>query len=195
MRSGLPNKYMTLKNLFSTLLFHCACVCLLPSHAAADLDQDVKAATLVQLEQPSPDFTCRTTDGKDITLSTLRGKVVVLYFFSTASVPACVSELKILEQTIFQPLHKRDDFVFIAIGRKHTREELVKIGGENKLTFPLAPDLQQEIFGHYFTKFVPRKIVVRKDGSIAYHASGQQDVDGMLRLLAVLERELTVKGP
>lgn len=165
---------------------------LLPLHADSELDQDVVAATLVRPDQVAPDFSGRTTTGKTLTLSAMKGQVVMLYFFSTTSVPACVAELRLLEQAVFQPLQHRTDFQFIGIGRDHTREQLVKIGGDNKLTFPLVPDPQQELFERYFAKYVPRQMVVRKNGTIAYHASGQQEADGILRLRAILERELAV---
>ncbi len=175
------------------LLTLCACQSSLLAETA--IDREIAATTLVQKEHPAPDFTGMTTDGKNITLSTLKGKVVVLYFFSTKSMPACVSEMKYLEKEVFQKLRERENFQLIAIGRDHTREELVKTGGENKLTFPLVPDPKQEIYARYFTKFTPRTVVVRKDGSIAYLVSGQHEYDGIIRLQAVLTRELAVKTP
>ena len=54
---------------------------LVTSLVAADLDQEIKDATVVQLHQPAPDFTCTTTDNRRFKLSELKGKVVLLYFF------------------------------------------------------------------------------------------------------------------
>jgi peroxiredoxin len=175
------------------LLLFIACTSLLSANAADHLEEDVKAATLVRKDQAAPDFTCRTTDNREIKLSALKGKVVLLYFFSTKSVPASVFEMKYLEKEIFQKLQKRDDFQLLAIGRGHTREELVKIGGENKLTFPLVPDEKEEICRHYFNKFVPRKVVLRRDGTIAYLASGYAEFDGIVNLQQVIARELAYK--
>lgn len=151
-----------------------------------DVDEEVKKNTLVEVGQMAPDFTCETTDGRTITLSALKGKGVVLYFFST-SVGACITEMRYLEQEIFQKLRNREDFQLIAIGRGHSREELVKVGGENKLTFPLVPDPKQELYQRYFSKFVPRTVVVRKDGSIAYLASGYREFAGITDLQAALQ--------
>ncbi|MFN0078607.1 MAG: peroxiredoxin family protein [Prosthecobacter sp.] len=175
------------------LLTLCACQSSLLAESA--IDREILATTLVQKEHPAPDFTGQTTDGRSLTLSALKGKVVVLYFFSTKSVPACISEMKYLEREICQKLNDREDFQLIAIGRDHTREELVNIAGENKLNFPLVPDPKQEIYARYFTKFTPRTVVVRKDGSIAYLVSGHHEFDGIIRLQAVLTRELAMKTP
>ena len=146
---------------------------------------------MIQLEHPAPDFACQTTDGKTLSLAALKGKVVVLYFFAT-SVPSCLVEMKYLEKEVFQPLRQRTDFQLIAIGRGHSREEVVKVGGENKLNFPLVADPQRENYHRYFTKFVPRTVVVRKNGTIAYLSNGTHEFDGIVKLQAVLTRELAV---
>jgi peroxiredoxin Q/BCP len=43
---------------------------------------------------PAPDFTAPTSDGRTLTLSTLRGKTVVLFFFPRAFTPGCTEEAK-----------------------------------------------------------------------------------------------------
>ena len=184
---------MSPKNTLLLLLTLCACLSSLLAETA--IDREILATTQVQKEHPAPDFTGQTTDGRCLTLSALKGKVVVLYFFSAKSLPACVSELRYLETEVFQRLRKREDFQLIAIGRDHTREELVKLGGDNKLTFPLVPDPQQEIYARYFSKFVPRMVVLRRDGTIDYLVSGHHEFEGIIRLQAVLARELAVKAP
>jgi len=167
----------------------------LSAAAEDDLTREIKAATLVKEEQQAPDFTYQTTDGKALTLSALKGKVVVLYFFSTKSLPACVSEMRYLEKEVFLPLGKREDFQLIGLGRGHTREELVQIGGEQKLTFPLVADTQQDIYQRYFTKFSPRMIVVGKNGKIASLSSGHHEFEGIVKLLAILTKELAEPAP
>lgn len=175
----------------SLLLFFAMMLCVCPISAANEnnLDEEVKQSTLVQVGQAAPDFTCKTTDNRTITLSALKGKVVVLYFFST-SVGTCITEMRHLEEEIFQKLRNREDFQLIAIGRGHSREELVKTGGENKLTFSLVPDPEQELYRRYFSKFVPRTVVVRRDGSIAYLASGSRESLGITDLQVVLQSVL-----
>jgi peroxiredoxin Q/BCP len=40
----------------------------------------------------APDFTLQDQDGNDITLSALRGKIVVLYFYPKADTPGCTTQ-------------------------------------------------------------------------------------------------------
>ncbi|HEY1050959.1 MAG TPA: TlpA disulfide reductase family protein [Prosthecobacter sp.] len=163
-------------------------ICAACSRADDSLDSQVAQATLVKAGAAAPDFACQSIDGRSFTLSAQKGKVVVLYFFST-SVKASIIEMKNLEKEVFQKLRARDDFQLIAIGRGHTHDDLVRIGGENQLSLPLVADPQAGIYGRYFTKFVPRMVVVGRDGTLASLTTGYLEFAGILRLQRTLEQE------
>ena len=170
-----------------------AIVCLASAAIAADgdaLDREIKASTLINAGEAAPDFSCQTTDGRAFTLSTQKGKVVLLYFFAS-SVPFCYPEMRYIEKEIVEKLAKRDDFTVLCIGRGHTREELVKIGGENKLRLPMAADEGKEIYSKMFTKFVPRTVLIGKDGHVVYTAAGSKEFEGIVKLQEAIARELT----
>ena len=59
---------------------------------------------------------------------------------------------------------------------------------------PLAADPQAEVFRRYFLQYVPRVVVVRRDGSIAYQRSGYKELEGILELQEVVGRELRQAG-
>lgn len=157
--------------------------------AEESYDVQVAKATLVKAGQPAPDFTCHITDGRSFTLSAKKGKVVVLVFFAT-SVGSYGRQLQQLEQEIVQKVRGRDDWDLLALGRGHSREELVQIGGQNRLTLPLAADPDAAVFGRYFSKFVPRIVVVGRDGVIASILNGYQEITGVVQLQQILAREL-----
>lgn len=46
----------------------------------------------IELGQPVPDFSAPATGDTTITLSELRGKQVVIYFYPKASTPGCTTE-------------------------------------------------------------------------------------------------------
>ncbi len=158
-----------------------------------DFDKEVKAATLHRVGDTAPDFTCRATDGKPFTLSAHKGKVVLLYFFG--EIPgACVIEMSYIEKAIAKKLGNRDDLVILAIGYRMEREQVVNLAGQNKITLALAADPQGDIFKRYYMKYVPRAVVVRKNGSIAFQRSGYKESDGVMELLEVVSRELRLPG-
>jgi len=45
-----------------------------------------------EISQPAPEFTLPVTGGGDVTLSELRGKAVVLYFYPRDDTPGCTKE-------------------------------------------------------------------------------------------------------
>jgi peroxiredoxin len=49
---------------------------------------------MLKVGERAPDFTAETTDGRTITLSELRGRPVVLYFFPKAFTKGCTIETK-----------------------------------------------------------------------------------------------------
>ncbi len=46
----------------------------------------------VKVGDPAPDFTAKTDDGREISLSQFRGKYVVLYFYPKDNTPGCTRE-------------------------------------------------------------------------------------------------------
>jgi thioredoxin-dependent peroxiredoxin len=49
-------------------------------------------ASWIEEGESAPDFTLRADDGKDVSLSSLRGKPVVLYFYPKDDTPGCTRE-------------------------------------------------------------------------------------------------------
>jgi peroxiredoxin Q/BCP len=47
---------------------------------------------MVEIGQPAPDFTLQDQSGRDVTLSQLRGRPVVLYFYPKDDTPGCTKE-------------------------------------------------------------------------------------------------------
>ncbi|MGJ5618863.1 peroxiredoxin [Sulfitobacter sp. MF3-043] len=45
-----------------------------------------------EISQPAPDFTLPATGGGDITLSALKGKAVILFFYPRDDTPGCTTE-------------------------------------------------------------------------------------------------------
>jgi thioredoxin-dependent peroxiredoxin len=47
---------------------------------------------MIETGQPAPGFTLRNQDGEEVTLSDLRGRPVVLYFYPKADTPGCTTQ-------------------------------------------------------------------------------------------------------
>ncbi|ADL68750.1 thioredoxin-dependent thiol peroxidase [Thermoanaerobacterium thermosaccharolyticum] len=47
---------------------------------------------MIELEKEAPDFTLKSSDGNDVSLSDFKGKKVVLYFYPKDNTPGCTKE-------------------------------------------------------------------------------------------------------
>ena len=127
--------------------------------------------TLTRIGDKAPVFTCKTIDGKVIDLSKLQGKIVMLNFFATWCGP-CNLELPILQKNIWDKYKNNENFQLIILGRQHNETEVRNFVNSKKFTMPFAPDQNREVYGLYATQFIPRNVIIGKDGRIIFQSIG-----------------------
>src|SRR3954452_10469813 len=86
---------------------------------------------------PAPDFTLPTADGSTITLSHLRGRHVVVYFYPRASTPGCTTQACDFRHSLFslQPAI----YTVLSVSPDNPGA-LAVFAGDESLTFPLLSD-------------------------------------------------------
>lgn len=112
---------------------------------------------------PAPDFTLTTFDGNQVTLSELRGQVVVINFWASWC-PPCRDEAAYLEATWRE--YQDQGVVFIGIDYADTDTEALAYIAEFDITYPNGPDLGTRISQAYRIQGVPETFYVAKDGSL-----------------------------
>jgi thiol-disulfide isomerase/thioredoxin len=132
-----------------------------------DVDPKYAASTITKSGDVSPLTYIRTIDGGTLDL---RGKVVVIDLFATWCGP-CKEEMPYVEKYLWQGF-KDKGLIVVAVGREHTKAEVAAFQKQNRYTFYFAEDPQKEIYGKFATEYIPRCILVGKDGRIKCQTAG-----------------------
>lgn len=124
---------------------------------------------IVKIGEKAPNFTMKYLNGKQIQLSDLKGKVVMLQF--TASwCSVCLKEMPHIEKEIWQK-HKNDtNFVLAGIDLKENAEQIKKFQKLAGISYPIILDEDGAVFEKYAEKEagVTRNIIIGKDGNIKF---------------------------
>ncbi|SOD89291.1 thioredoxin-dependent thiol peroxidase [Caenispirillum bisanense] len=124
----------------------------------------------------APDFTLPTDGGGSVTLSDLRGKPVVLYFYPKDDTPGCTTEACDFRDAM--PDFSGIDAVVIGIS-KDTVAKHDKFKAKHGLTFPLASDAEGDVcerygvwkeksmYGKTFLGIERSTFLVGRDGTLA----------------------------
>lgn len=147
---------------------------------------DFASFDITKVGDKVPDFSFKTIDGKSYKMSELEGKTVLLVFFATWCGP-CMKELPQIESEIWEK-YKSDDFMVVALGRDHSMEEIVEFNAKKGFTFPIGPDPEHKIYGQFFTKYIPRNVLVNKEGQIIYQKQGYREEDAQ-KLKELIEQQ------
>jgi len=146
---------------------------------------------------PAPDFTLPDADGNPVTLSDLRGKRVVVYFYPKASTPGCT----------IQACDFRDNLTALKAAGVEVlgisadpQADLVAFRDEQNLNFPLLSDVDRavvEAYGNWgttvfgdrqFTGVLRSTFVVAPDGTLekaSYRVQAQGHVAELRNELGV----------
>jgi cytochrome c biogenesis protein CcmG/thiol:disulfide interchange protein DsbE len=111
----------------------------------------------------APDFTLTGFNGETLTLSELRGQVVVINFWASWC-PPCREEAAYLEQTWRK--YKDQSVVFIGVDYLDTETEALTYIDEFDITYFNGPDLRTSISQAYKIQGVPETFYVAKNGEL-----------------------------
>lgn len=139
--------------------------------------------------QNATDFNLVLFDQYDqdrLTLSELRGQVVVINFWASWCVE-CYKEAALLEEA-WQD-YKDQDVMFIGVDYLDTQKEALAYIAKYGVTYPNGPDLGSKISEAYAITGVPETFFINKDGTIAHIQIGSIEKPALYGLLDKLVAE------
>lgn len=129
----------------------------------------------------APDFTLKDTDGNEVSLSSFKGKQVVLLFFPLAFTGVCTKELCSVRDNL--SVYEKLDAQVVAIS-VDSFFTLQKFKTEQNYNFPLLSDFNKETsteYGAIYDEFFGMKGVSKRSAFIV-------DVKGKIQYAEVLEK-------
>jgi cytochrome c biogenesis protein CcmG/thiol:disulfide interchange protein DsbE len=116
------------------------------------------------MEGPAPDFTLNLFDGGQLSLSELRGQVVVVNFWASWC-PPCRTEAPTY-QDVWES-HRERGVTFVGVNYQDTEPPALAFIEEFGITYPNGPEERGRISGAYGVQGVPETFIISQEGEIA----------------------------
>jgi thioredoxin-dependent peroxiredoxin len=123
----------------------------------------------------APDFTLPTADGSELTLSSLRGQHVIVYFYPAAMTPGCSTQACDFRDS----LEALQGHGYAVVGvSPDPVDRLAEFAERDGLTFPLVSDVdtsvltaygaygEKKLYGKTVTGVIRSTVVVDPDGKV-----------------------------
>ena len=113
----------------------------------------------------APDFTLDTLDGKKVTLSELRGKIVIINLWATWC-PPCRAEMPALENAYEQYKDSGVIILGLNVTNQDSERDIPPFVKEFGLTFPILLDRDGSVSALYQLRGLPTTYFVNREGII-----------------------------
>lgn len=149
----------------------------LTAQPAADTEASSRTLTAAGFQLPvkplaAPDFTLPSLDGTETSLSSFRGKVVLLNFWATWC-PPCRAEMPSME-TLYRTLAP-DGFEIVAVDMQESEDVVRNYITENGHTFPVLLDRTGATGRTYAVRGIPTSYLIGRDGMVLGMTVGGRD--------------------
>jgi cytochrome c biogenesis protein CcmG, thiol:disulfide interchange protein DsbE len=128
----------------------------------------------------APGFTLKTMDGKQVSLSDFKGKVVLINFWASWC-PPCKAEMQAIQNTYLA--YGNQGLIVLAVNTTFQDDATVarQFAQSEGLTFPLLTDLNGDTFRLYQVEAMPTSFFVDRQGKIAEVVVGGPMAEALIR--------------
>ncbi len=144
----------------------------------------------LRVGQPAPSFRLPSIDGREVSLDSLRGQVVLVNLWASWC-PPCLDEMPSLER-----LHRRlkpEGLVVLGVAADSDKEDVLAVVKKLEVTFPTLQDPEGETERAYRATGYPETFLVDRRGSLRQIYVGPvewDDAQVIARIREVLDERL-----
>ncbi|MBT3273531.1 MAG: redoxin domain-containing protein, partial [Spirochaetales bacterium] len=120
----------------------------------------------------APDFTLENLNGEEITLSSLKGKVVLLNFWATWC-PPCRAEMPSMQEMYL--LLEDENFELLAVDVQEPKKTVADFIEKNGYTFPILLDTSGRTGAVYGARSIPTTYIIDADGFAVGFITGSRE--------------------
>lgn len=126
----------------------------------------------IAIGEPAPEFTLKDLEGKDYTLSSYKGKKVVMIDFWATWCNICKREMPVLQSVYKEYSEKGVEFLGIALDENI--KQIKKVIAEKGVTYPILLDIGAKVATELYQLAgpIPLKVVIDCEGVIRYSHVG-----------------------
>lgn len=131
--------------------------------------------------QAAPDFTLKSIDGQPVTLSSFRGKVVLLDFWATWCTP-CRSEIPRFVE--WQQKYRDKGLVVLGVSMDDSSKDAANYVREMKITYPVVMGSSDVADSYGGVLGLPVNLLISRDGKILNKYVGATDLNALEKQIA-----------
>lgn len=126
--------------------------------------------------EPAPDSSLVTLSGEPRTLSSYRGKGIILNFWATWCVP-CREEMPHLNK--IYDIYKERGIVILGVNYKQKKKSVERYIKKVPISFPILMDLEGKFSDPFNLKALPTTYFIDKNGAVAGLYSGPLTMENL----------------
>lgn len=156
-------KYIFIAGIFVFMIFSSA--------AGAMGEKAAEEQTAARILPQAPDFTLKDLKGTDVTLSSFRGKKVLLVFGATWC-PYCVDEVPHLNA--FFDKHRDKDVKILNVDIRESVAKVANFVEKHSIKYTVLLDTDGKVAAQYEVLGIPANVLIDESGMIKYKGSMPQ---------------------
>ncbi len=130
----------------------------------------------------APEIGLRDLNGRNVTMASLRGKVVLVDFWASWCEP-CAEEFPVLERLYNR--YREQGFTVVAVSQDRTADNMQGFLRQHRASFPVVLDSNHAVAGRYSPPRMPSSYIIDRTGVVRHVHEGFRSSDA-----AVFEREI-----